>query len=299
MFADSLGSEAEARFQLGEHTKALELLYEALQLSEKNENLWGQAYNRMLISFVYFDRGEIGQAIQLSTQAISEGDRGGLVASSTSHRAELGWFFGYYGDIEKGLELAEQALKITEAKQPDFRALPLAVKVRLYLLEGDVESAKQAAGPAALEPITIPYSRYTIIVCLANVELALAKKEYESALILAENLLEQVSPLTRVDIPAVMQRKADALIGLGKFDEAHQVLTQACSLAEDMGSKHHLWSVLSSLVDVSTKLDKQNEADVCRKKARQIVEAISNGLQEIGLRESFLSQQKVRALIRS
>jgi hypothetical protein len=166
-------------------------------------------------------------------------------------------------------------------------------------LEGDIESAKQAAGPAPLEPITIPYSRYTIIVCLANVELALAEKDYDSALILAENLLEQVSHLTRVDIPAVMQRKADALIGLGKFDEAHQVLTQACSLAEEMGSKHHLWSVLSSRADVSARLNKQNEADVCRNKARQIVEMIADGLQETGLRESFLSQSRVRALIRS
>ena len=299
MFADSLGSEAEARFQLGEHTKALELLYEGLQLSEKNENLWGKAYNRMLISFVYFDRGEIGQAIQLSTQAILEGDQGGLVASSTSHRAELGWFYGYYGDIEKGIELADQALEIAKEKQPDFKALPQAVIVRLYLLTGDIESAKQAAGPAPLEPITIPYSRYTIIVCLANVELALAEKDYESALILAENLLEQVSPLTRVDIPAVMQRKADALIGLGKFDEAHQVLTQACSLAVEMGSKHHLWSVLSSLADMNARINKQNEADACRKKARQIVEMIADGLQEIGLRESFLSQPRVRALIGS
>ena len=130
-------------------------------------------------------------------------------------------------------------------------------------------------------------------------ELALAEKDYESALILAENLLEQVSPLTRVDIPAVMQRKADALIGLEKFDEAHQVLTQASSMAEELGSKHHLWSVLSSLADMNARINQQNEADACRKKARQIVEMIADGLQEIGLRESFLSQPRVRALIRS
>ncbi len=235
MLADSFGSEAEARFQSGQHAKALELLYQGLDLSEKTENLWGKAYNRMLISFVYFDQGEIGRAIRLSNEAISEGDRGGLVATSTSHRAELGWFYGYYGDIEKGLELANQAIEITEAKQPDFKALPLAIKVRLYLLRGDLESAERAAGPAPLEPITIPYARYTIIVCLANVELALAQKDYTRALALAEDLLMQVSPLTRVDIPIVMQRKADALIGLGQLDEAHRVLTQACSLAEEIG----------------------------------------------------------------
>ncbi len=298
MLADSFGSEAEARFQSGQHAKALELLYQGLDLSEKTENLWGKAYNRMLISFVYFDQGEIGRAIRLSNEAISEGDRGGLVATSTSHRAELGWFYGYYGDIEKGLELANQAIEITEAKQPDFKALPLAIKVRLYLLRGDLESAERAAGPAPLEPITIPYARYTIIVCLANVELALAQKDYTRALALAEDLLMQVSPLTRVDIPIVMQRKADALIGLGQLDEAHRVLTQACSLAEEIGSKHHLWSVLAGLANVCSLLEKNDEADAHRRKARQVVEWIAEGLHEVGLRESFLNQPRVQNLMR-
>ena len=298
MLADSFGSEAEARFQTGEHDKALELLYQGLELSEKIENLWGQAYNRMLISFVLFDRGEIGRAIQLSTEAIAEGDRGGLVASSTSHRAELGWFYGYYGDIEKGLELAHQALEITEAKQPDFKALPQAIEVRLHLQNGDLESAQRVAGPDPLKPITIPYSRYTILVCLANVELAIAERKYQQALVLAEDLLKVVMPLTCVDIPLVMQRKADALCGLGRFAEAHQTLTQACSLAQGMGSKHHLWSVLASLAVVCSRLDKNDEAEAHRRKSRQIVEWIAEGLREVGLRESFLNQPQVQALMR-
>ncbi|HLF75212.1 MAG TPA: adenylate/guanylate cyclase domain-containing protein, partial [Anaerolineales bacterium] len=260
MLADSFGSEAEACFQEGDHEKALELLRQGLELSEEIENSWGKAYNRMLMSFIYFDRGEIGRAIRLSAESIEEGDRGGLVASSTSHRAELGWFYGLYGDIEKGLELAEQALARAEEKQPNFRALPLAFIVRLYLLQGDLESAQKVAGPKPLEPITIPYSRYTISVCLANVELALAQKEYERALTLAEDLLAQVSGLTRVDIPDVMRRKAEALAGLNQLNEAHRVLTEACSLAEGMGSKHHLWSVLAGLADVSSQLGQQDEA---------------------------------------
>jgi predicted ATPase/class 3 adenylate cyclase len=299
MLADSLGSEAEACFQEGDHEKALELLQQGLELSEKIQNQWGKAYNRMLMSFIYFDRGEIGRAIRLSTESIEEGDRGGLVASSTSHRAELGWFYGFYGDMAKGLELVEQALARADEKQPNFRTLPLAFIVRLHLLRGDLESAQRVAGPKPLEPITIPYSRYTISVCLANVELALAQKEYERALTLAEALLAKVSGLTKVDIPDVMRRKADALIGLDRLDEARQVLTQACSLAEEMGSKHHLWSVLASLADIGSSLGKQDEeAGWCRKKARQIVEAIAEELDEVGLRESFLNQARVQALMR-
>jgi ATP/maltotriose-dependent transcriptional regulator MalT len=201
--------------------------------------------------------------------------------------------------MEKGLELVEQALARADEKQPNFRTLPLAFIVRLHLLRGDLESAQRVAGPKPLEPITIPYSRYTISVCLANVELALAQKEYERALTLAEALLAKVSGLTKVDIPDVMRRKADALIGLDRLDEARQVLTQACSLAEEMGSKHHLWSILASLADIGSSLGKQDEeAGWCRKKARQIVEAIAEELDEVGLRESFLNQARVQALMR-
>jgi len=298
MLADSLGSEAEARFNRGEHTTALGLLEQGLRLSEETKNLWGRAYNRMLISFIKFDRGEIGAAIRLSSEAIADGDRAGLVASATSHRAELGWYYGYYGDIEKGLELARQALLVAEQKQPAFKALPQAVIVRLYLLKGDLESAEEAAGPELLGPIPIPYSRYRILVHLANVELALAQKDYTRALRLAEDLLAQVMPLTRVDIPMVMRRKADALIGLSRLEAAHQILTEAGLLAGRSGSQHHLWFILSGLADVCALLGKHQEAEKFRMQARSIVEWIAGGLREVGLTQPFLERPQIRELMR-
>ena len=298
MLADSFGSEAEAYFNEGDHAKGLEQASQGLRISEKIDNLWGKAYNRMLISFMYLDLGEIGRAIQLSNEAISEGDRGGLIASSTSQRAELGWFFGYYGAIEKGFELAELALEITKVKQPDFNSFPLAIIVRLNLMKGDLESAEKIAGPEPLKPITIPYARYTIIVSLANIELALAQKNFARALALADELLAQVIPLVRIDIPYVMARKADALIGLGKLDEAHHVLADACSQAERFGSRHHLWPILSSHAAVQSALGYDDEAAASRREARKIVEWIAEGLREVGLRDSFLDEPRVQELMR-
>lgn len=48
----------------------------------------------------------------------------------------------------------------------------------------------------------------------------------------------------------------------------------------------------------SARFDKQKEAGAYREEARRIVEEIAAGLREIGLRESFLSQPQVRALMR-
>jgi class 3 adenylate cyclase/tetratricopeptide (TPR) repeat protein len=298
MLADSLGAEASARFQAGDHTTALELLNQGLRLSEKNENLWGQSYSHWIMSLIHFDLGNIRYAMQISKQGISEGDQAGLIASSIASRAELGWHFGYYGAPEKGFEAAEKALQIVDEKQqPSFRNFPLAIIVRLHLMKGDLESAQKIAGPTPLQPIPIPYSHYTIIVRLANVELALARADHAHALSLVEELLKEVTPLTRTNIPQIFQHKARALMGLNRLDEAHQVLIQASSLAEETGSKHHLWSIYLDLAELNTSLDQLEAADVYRKKARPIVEKIAAGLEEIDLGQSFLKMPRVRDLL--
>ena len=236
--------------------------------------------------------------IQLLKQCIAEGDQAGLMFSTISGRAELGWYYGFYGALEKGFEIAEKALRLVDEKQqPAFRAFPLATIVRLHLMKGDLESAQSIAGPEPLQPAAIPYVRYTIMVYLANIELALARTDYEQSLSLVDDLLTLAAPLTRASIPEVLQHKASALIGLNRLDKAHQTLTQACSLAEEMSSKHHLWSIYLDLADVNIRLDQPKRANAFRKKARLIIEEIAVGLEELGLSQSFLKQPRVRGLM--
>src|SRR4030095_13389672 len=125
------------------------------------------------------------------------------------------WVYTYCGAFEKGLPLLEQALQIAEAKQPAWRSFPRAAKVRMHLLMDDIQSAEQTAGNELLQPTSIPYARYTIFISIANIELAVAKMEFDKALFLADELLNEVGPLTRVDVPAVLRWKGNALFGLG------------------------------------------------------------------------------------
>jgi tetratricopeptide (TPR) repeat protein len=298
MLADSLGSEAEARFNAGEFQRALECSQQALQITERIENLWGQSYDRMLTSFVYFEVGKLGAGIQLSEQSIQLADDAGLIASSIGLRSELAWVYAYCGAFEKGYELVAQALQVAEAKQPAWKAFPQAAKIRIHLLQGDVESAVQFAGNSLFEPISIPYARYTIFLCLANIELAVSKDDHDLGIRLADDLLNEVLPLTRVDIPEVLRWKGNAFIGLGQFDEAHRVLTEACSLAKELDAKPQLWPILASLSEVNSKLGKHKEAEANREEARAIIQQIAESLREIGLSESFLNQPRVRALMR-
>ncbi len=297
MLADSFGSEAEAYFNSGEYEPALECCRQALEICEKINNLWGQSYDQMLISFALFEQGELGSGIQRAGRSNQLADESGLLASSISMRSELAWVYAYCGALEKGLPLLEHALQVAEAKQPEWSAFPRAARVRMHLLMDDIESAELAMGNEMLQPTSIPYARYTIFVCLANIELAVLKHDFERALALADELLDEVMPLTRVDIPAVLHCKGNALAGLGRLEEALQVLTEGCSLARETDSNLHLWMILVDLADVRIHLGDAPGAQENLRQARQIVENIADSLVDVGLRDSFLNRPQVRALM--
>jgi class 3 adenylate cyclase/tetratricopeptide (TPR) repeat protein len=297
MLADSFGSEAEARFNAGEFDFSVERSRQALQITEKIHNLWGQSYDQMLISFVCFERGELGPGIQLAEQSIQLADQAGLIASGIGLRAELAWIYSYCGALERGLAVLERAFQVAELKQPAWKAFPQAAKIRMYLLQGEVGLAHQAAGDALLEPISIPYARYTIFLSLANIELAAAEGSFQLALTLAENLLSEVFPLTRIDIPDVLRWKAKALQGLGRNEEALQVLTDARAFAAGFGCNLHLWPIMGELADLHEKAGNQEEAVANWQEARAIVVQIAESLREVGLHDSFLNQPRVSKLL--
>ncbi|MCI0550561.1 MAG: tetratricopeptide repeat protein, partial [Anaerolineae bacterium] len=298
MLADSLGSEAEAYFNAGKYEASLECSQQALKISEEILNQWGQAYDSMLMAFVCFENGQLGRGIQLAEQSIHLADEAGLIASSISLRSELALVYVYCGASEKGYPLIEEALQVVEAKQPVWRTFPQAVKVRMHLLEDDLRSAKQTAGKEQIQPTSIPYARYTIFVCLANIELAVAKGEYAGALSLSEELLDETAPLTRVDIPDVLRWKGLALIGLNRLDEALHTLTEACSLARETDSNLHLWVILANLAEVQSKLGNVKDAEDSLEEGRRIVQQVAESLREIGLSETFLNQPRVKKLMR-
>lgn len=298
MLADGLGAEAQVAFSAGDQVHALSCSQEALALSEKTQNLWGQSYNKMLISLSYFELGKVGESLKISMEGVLLGDQCGLLASSIAQRSDLAWNYGVYGEIEKGLELVEHALQLANTKQLEWSALPLAIKVRLQLLKGYKQSAEETASLKQLKPITIPVAHFTILVELANVALAFEKGSYELALELTNMLLDQVLPLTHTGIPEVLWWKGKILLELNQLDEAHQILTKACSLAEKLGSRQHLWSILSSLVDVCNLLNQGEQANIYRKEAYIIVEEIAEGLRIVGLHDTFINLPSVQKLLK-
>jgi hypothetical protein len=68
-------------------------------------------------------------------------------------------------------------------------------------------------------------------------------------------------------------------------------------MAQVSGSNLHLWVILAGLAEVNSRLGRHQEAEANRESARRIMEQITESLHEVGLRESFLSQPRVQALM--
>ena len=298
MLADSLGSEAEAAYNAGEFQRAFENCQQALQISERIKNIWGQSYDRMLMTFALLQEGKLGKALPLGERSVQQADEAGLIASSITLRAELAWTHAFCGAFDDAYRLVLQAIQFAESKQPAWRVFPQAARVRIHLLHGDIESALREAGDVPLQPISIPYARFTIFIVLANIELAYAKKEYATALSMIDELLDEVEPLTRLDVPDVLRMKGLVLIELDRYEEALHFLTEACSRASERGANLQLWLSYSDLADLLEKIGNGLEAEASRSKARQIVGQIAESLLEVGLRDSFLNQPRVKELMR-
>lgn len=297
MLADNRGAAAMAHYFAGNFDQALMLAEQAWEISKETDNYWGQSYSRVIPTYIYLDRGLPDLVVRFAKECIETGEKGGLIASMVLVPIELAWAHGLYGETTRGIEMAERALENAIEKMPDWKSPALAVLIRLHLLMGNVAAAEKIASKERLNPImAVIRSRYLAVVGLTAIELELAKDNFQDALLLSDHLLEDISPLGWINNPEILYRKADALIGLGQLDEALKTLTKACSLAEKLDAKQYLWTILSSLSDVSAKLGKHKEAETYRLQARQIVEFIAERLAKIDLKDAFLNQPRVKKL---
>jgi len=298
MLADNLGASAMAHYFAGNFDDAIKHSDQAWAISNETDNYWGKSYSRVVPFYIYIDRGLPDLVLQSTKDAMETAEKGGMLASMVIIPIEMAWFHGMYESTDKGIKMAEQALEIAMQKMPAWKSLALAVLVRLNLMAGNFEEAEKIANSEKLNPIlAVIRSRFLALINLTYIELELAKNNFQKALSLCNDLLDEISNLTWIYHPEILTNKANALIGLNQLEEAAQVLTEARSFAKKLDSKFHLWVILSRLADVSEKLGQQDNAMTQRQQARDIVFSIANGIENVEFKQSFLNQPRIQKLI--
>lgn len=295
MLADSLASLATAQVLAGEFGEATVLSEQAYAISLSIGNLWGQSYSSWKIGLAYWERGDISLAISTMEDSVHLGEMAGFLPPQANTRAELATLYGELGAVEQGLELAGLALHIAETQNPAQVGHGLGVRARLQLLAGDVAGAQAAIDRAATDPYWASWPVMFHPVILARAELALKQGQWAQALALIDPFLEELRHCgLRLRIPLALYLQARALRGLGQGGAARDGLIEARAMAEAIGSRWTLWRILAALSYLEAD---RSRAEQLRQEARDLVEAISERIEQADLRASFLNLAEIRALL--
>jgi tetratricopeptide (TPR) repeat protein len=97
---------------LGEFTKAIEVLEQALAIAREMSDRGGEATDLGHLGNCYYDLGQIPRAIDLYEQALAIAWEVGNRASEAKHLGNLGNCYSDLGQISRAIDLYEQALAI-------------------------------------------------------------------------------------------------------------------------------------------------------------------------------------------
>lgn len=295
MLADSLCEAAGLAVDSGDYSLALSLAEEAHQISQTIANLWGQSHSKIWIGYIYWDRGQVDQTIEVMTECLRLAEMAGYLLPQLLTRADLGTVYGYLGAVEQGFEMIRLALTIAETHLPSFRTWVLGRLAQLHLRQNQLSQAEAAVeqGRRVSSPQLFPF--FYQYLPLAEAELALRQGEPERALVLIDALLVKFQPFTmRPLVAEVLYLRGQGLMGLDQLDAARQTLLEAHAIAEAVGSRRMQWQILSALSRIETD---PGEVGRLRQQAREIVQYIAGNVADPELRASFLGLAEVKELL--
>jgi hypothetical protein len=98
-------------------------------------------------------------------------------------------------------------------------------------------------------------------------------------------------------LPQTLYLKGKALRGLGRREEALEVLGRARVVAQAMGERRYSWRILAALMELETERGDVTSAQRWLGQAREIIDHIASRAGTAELRESFLDTPAVRAVL--
>ncbi len=300
MLAESRSGLAVLEFLLGEFDQAIRFGQEGFEISRSIANLGGQGFSGYTLGLIYLERGEFTQAIKSLGDAIPITQSGGLEGNGISPYAILGFIHVYLGDVKRGLDLMHTSLGRASAQLPFQRMWLYALLTRIELLAGNLEAAQAAfrEGPVvpSLENFARMFPPAAPLLYLSAGDLALAQKEYATALELIDPLLDRMLQIKmRAFVPEALYLKGQALLGQGKTDRALEAWREARAEAEAMGSRRMLWQILAASSKIEAQCGNEAQAAELRSRALEIIGYIAEHSPP-EMRDSFLELPSVRNL---
>jgi len=293
MLADNLASLSESYYNAGEFDKSLQYAAEGMRISEKIDNVWGQAYNNFVIGPILVERGKIDESVEALGNTLRLSKEANFAAGIVATQMIQSWLYAMLGDQERA-RLYEPLIRDFVKQYESFKPLYYVNRAQNEFYAGDFEKALKTFDQLGSAYTTISELIFHPYIYTLHVELHLANDNIEIALEMVEgyiNLLHHQQ--VKILVPDMLNQKARALIRLGRPERAFDALLEAKALAEKQESRRILWAVLADLAELEQDADSRTQL---YQEAGEVVAYISAHISDEVLKERFLSLPQVQLI---
>jgi tetratricopeptide (TPR) repeat protein len=296
LLADTLTNASELEFFTGRAGPALAKLNEAISLSEKTANPWGQSYERWMLGEVLLEQADYMGAIAAFEDSIRLGAQAGFAFSQIATRGHLALIYAELGAYEQGVAMARKSIEIAMTLRPEWRGLGYVALALCQFNNGQVDEVEPSLAMA--HQFTTFYDMSSLVNEIVRAEIGLASGHYQA---IAQSAAEAIKTIRVYGLvvyePYALFYSGAALLKLGRLDEAVAQLAEAASLSRQLGTRRLLWRIQWTQATCDRQQGHHESADTLSAAAETEITSIANALPP-NLRASFLARvaQEKRAL---
>jgi tetratricopeptide (TPR) repeat protein len=300
MLADNLASAAMLYSLLAEYDAAFERARQSLAVSDRTGNLWGQSYARIAIGVSHFARGDLGEAIRQLTLCVELAERAGFLYPQVAMQSLLAIAYGQAGELRRAEARARRVREVEQANPFPGQVSGKATLGWVAVQRGELEAAERW-----LQGLDIAITSQSISMLDSPVPLAMADSAFHLARRDFARALESIDSFSatfesfawRVIRAPLLLARGRALAGLGRPAEARQVFETARVEMAAKGFEAGLWEVEAELAALHHAAGDPLPASELSRSAAAHLTAVADGLSDLGLKESFLAQPRVRSIL--
>lgn len=287
LLVDALVNYAEVDLFAGNLIEASATIAEAVEIADRIGNTWGQSYSRWMLGSLQAERGEVGAAMQTFQDSIRLGAQAGFAFSQIAMRGLLGLLHAELGAHDVGRRLAQASIDVAETLRPDWKGAGFAALAICYVRAGELDQAEVALAGARQYGSWIDLS--IVEANVASAELGLAQGRYEQVLAESAEALVTIERMgMRIHALLAQFYRGAALLGLGRYGEASDVLAAMVRQSRDIGSRRRVWRALLARAECEAALGRPASAAELRAQAEEEIAFIAAGLADDVLRETFV-----------
>jgi DNA-binding CsgD family transcriptional regulator len=264
---------------------------ESLRLARQIESLGGAAFAENALAHTLLSFGEFGSALSHAQEA-------NRIATEIGHQQ---WMVAtLYALAHSYVLLLAPALALTtleagvslaqELGSTFWMATLAALEARAHILNHKLPAA-QAALQVVMPREQHPRTMAERDVALAWGELMLAQGAPGTALPMAEHLWAsapgQIPGQPPQPIPHLLKLKGEALLALGRLEDAVTALEEAKQGALERNARPVLWTIHRALGHAYQRLQRAEQARTAHTAARHLIEELSTAIDEASLRSQF------------